>query len=164
MPVTSVARTVKTAPRTIEATHAIISTASVELRTITINNKQMTLAVFRQLPEEQLLSPKTGELRGVAWGPVNYCPDRSCEGDTHIHVVWQQGSVLKRSTIQKTGYDQPSYQERAGIVRDLLSCAILKSIVTGASVLEVARGSYGGPCYVIKGGIPAKIYESRQAV
>jgi hypothetical protein len=95
--------------------NAEIKTATVEVRTLTISGKQVTLAVFRQLVEERLMLPD-GNLRGIPWGRVNYHPDRACshtgphgasDGRTvfdwceasHMHVVWQKGTELRRSLL-----------------------------------------------------------------
>jgi hypothetical protein len=58
----------------------------------------VTLAVFRQLPCEELVAPLAAELRGVPWGRVNYCV-KDCPESKHIHVVWQKGNELRRSVI-----------------------------------------------------------------
>lgn len=72
-----------------------IKTAAIEVKVMKIGNRQVTLAVFRQLPEEDIIDPVTGELRGMPWGRVNYHVD--CEGQsTHLHVVWQRGNELRR--------------------------------------------------------------------
>lgn len=86
----------------INVSEAMVKTAAVEIKTLTISGKQVTLAVFRQLQEEALIDPKTCKLNGVPWGRVNYHPDQSCK-DTgeHIHVVWQKGSELRRSCVRE---------------------------------------------------------------
>lgn len=77
-----------------------IQTATVEVRTLTISGKQVTLAVFRQLIEERLVSWE-GEFIGQPWGVVNYHPDKTCERFTgHVHVVWQAGEELRRDTCR----------------------------------------------------------------
>lgn len=79
----------------ISAEAAVILTTAVEVQALMIGNKQVTLAVFRQLPEAAWLD-EDAIPRGPAWGTVNYHPDR-CESDPeHQHVVWQDGSVLRR--------------------------------------------------------------------
>lgn len=78
--------------------NATITTAAVEVKTLTISGKQVTLAVFRQLREEALLDGG-GAFTGEPWGYVNYHPDK-CDGDPqHLHVVWQRGSDLLRSRV-----------------------------------------------------------------
>jgi hypothetical protein len=88
--------------------NAEIKTATVEIRTLTVTGKQVTLAVFRQLREEPLINDD-GTLNGVAWGTVNYCPGKTCPMPDHYphwHVIWQQGVELKRSAIKKA-VDEP---------------------------------------------------------
>lgn len=82
---------------------AEITTAAVEIKTLTIRGKQVTLAVFRQLEEKPLLLDN-GTLTGVPWGRVNYHPDK-CGGydeTGHMHVVWQEGDELRRSRVTAT--------------------------------------------------------------
>jgi hypothetical protein len=81
--------------------NAEIKTAAVELKTLTVSGKQVTLAVFRQLREEDLINVD-GSLNGVPWGTVNYCPNGAgkCERAAHWHVVWQSGTDLFRSTVE----------------------------------------------------------------
>jgi hypothetical protein len=78
---------------------AEIRTAAVEVRTLLISGKQVTLAVFRQLREEPLIADD-GALNGVPWGIVNYHPDKCADGPDHTHVVWQRGSELLRSAVE----------------------------------------------------------------
>jgi hypothetical protein len=78
--------------------NATVTTAAVEVKTLTISGKQVTLAVFRQLREELLLGGD-GNFLGEPWGYVNYHPDK-CEADLqHLHVVWQHGSDLRRARV-----------------------------------------------------------------
>jgi hypothetical protein len=81
--------------------NAEIKTAAVEIRTLSVSGKQVTLAVFRQLKEEELVN-RDGSLNGVPWGVVNYHPDKcgnDDDYDPHIHVVWQRGKELLRSFV-----------------------------------------------------------------
>jgi hypothetical protein len=78
----------------IKASEAIVKTASVEIKALTVEGKQMTLAVFRQLEVEQLIS-EDGSLRGVPWGRVNYLRNSADE----LHVVWQKGDELRRCLV-----------------------------------------------------------------
>lgn len=43
-------------PKQLTVHNATITTAAVEVKTLTISGKQVTLAVFRQLREEQLIA------------------------------------------------------------------------------------------------------------
>ncbi|HEU5230956.1 MAG TPA: hypothetical protein VFU49_24255 [Ktedonobacteraceae bacterium] len=48
----------------ITAQEATIKTASIEVKVLTLNGKQMTLSVFRQLKDERLVNDETVELVG----------------------------------------------------------------------------------------------------
>ncbi len=76
--------------------NAAITTASVEIKTLTVSGKQVTLAVFRQLLEQPLVLDD-GTLAGQPWGIVNYHPDKCADFSAHWHVVWQDGNDLRRS-------------------------------------------------------------------
>jgi hypothetical protein len=95
--------------------NAQITTATVEIKTLTISGKQVTLAVFRQLQEAGLITAE-GDLRGVPWGRVNYhtdkvpdayygssrpvpCTSEEAAYSSHLHVVWQAGSELRRALV-----------------------------------------------------------------
>jgi hypothetical protein len=81
--------------------NAEVKTAAVEIKTLTISGKQVTLAVFRQLKEELLIADD-GTLNGVPWGTVNYHPDKCGDKAEHWHVVWQKGLELRRSAVRKS--------------------------------------------------------------
>lgn len=88
---------------------ATVRTAQVEIRTLTVSGKQVTLAVFRQLFDRPILTAE-GTLNGTPWGIVNYHPDPRCRADDafdHWHVVWQLGDDLYRSRVQNR-WDCPS--------------------------------------------------------
>jgi hypothetical protein len=68
---------------------------------MTIDDRQVTLALFRQLVEEDLIASHGGGLNGVPWGWVNYHPDRCADDGQHRHVVWQKGDELRRATIYR---------------------------------------------------------------
>jgi len=89
-------------PKQLTTQNATITTAAVEVKTLTVSGKQVTLAVFRQLREEPLIA-EDGTLNGDPWGIVNYHPDK-CGGDDyspHWHIVWQRGGDLLRSRIER---------------------------------------------------------------
>ncbi|MGW2964932.1 hypothetical protein ACWDGI_41695 [Streptomyces sp. NPDC001220] len=81
--------------------NALITTASVEVRTLTISGKQVTLAVFRQLRQGTLIS-EDGTLNGELWGVVNYHPDKCADAAHHWHVVYQHGTDLFRAAVPQT--------------------------------------------------------------
>lgn len=81
----------------IRASEAVVKTAQVEVKVLTISGKQVTLAVFRQLELEPLIDRDTMQFRGLPWGRVNYFWG-DCEDD-HYHVVWQKGNELRRACV-----------------------------------------------------------------
>jgi len=101
--------------RRIATKEAALRTAMVEIKSLTVSGKQMTLAVFRQLLAEDVIDRATTTLRGVPWGTVNYfwkgCAvwdqdgdaSRVGDNDRHIHVVWQQGGELRRDCVYQDG-------------------------------------------------------------
>lgn len=88
--------------------NAELRTAAVEIKTLTVSGKQVTLAVFRQLVEEPAITPD-GYFAGVPWGTVNYCPGKqNCAGagarfdkgyPHRYHLVWQKGVELRRFAV-----------------------------------------------------------------
>lgn len=84
-------------------TEAAIKTASVDMQTFTIGGRKVTLTVFRQIREEELLADDCS-LLGEPWGIVNYHPD-GCKGfQPHWHVVWTRGADLRRARVYERGY------------------------------------------------------------
>jgi len=85
--------------RLMNARNATLKTVSAELKALTVEGKQVTLSVFRQLIRADVLNRATGELRGVPWGTVNYFWGE-CSPD-HLHVVWQDGENLRRDCLKE---------------------------------------------------------------
>ena len=58
--------------KVVKAEEATLKTMAIAIRAISVNNKQMTLAVFRQLPTTEIVDAK-GEKRELNyWGIVRY--------------------------------------------------------------------------------------------
>ena len=98
---------------------ATVKTVVVEIKTVTVSAKRFSLAVFRQLYQENIFDG-SGGLAGVPWGWVNYCPGRGLcwvadddeehrslqlEPTPHGHLVWQRGDALRRLSVpdQRSG-------------------------------------------------------------
>lgn len=96
------------ATRRIHVERVEVKTASVSVKTLTLNNKRFTLAVFRQLKHNYLIDADTYQLRGVPWGVVNYFWGRCKEG-THLHVVWQGDKELYRSCESPESPNESSF-------------------------------------------------------
>jgi hypothetical protein len=86
-----------------------VRTATVELPALTINGRKMSLAVFRQVRNEELIAPD-GTLNGAPWGWVNYHPDRCGDIDLrHWHVVWtRDGELLRARVYEQATFDWPT--------------------------------------------------------
>lgn len=92
-------------PKQLTTQNATITTATVQMNTLTVSGKQVTLAVFRQLREQAVIA-EDGSINGVPWGNVNYHPDKCEAADEHLHTVWQHGGELRRSYVQPPGKAQ----------------------------------------------------------
>jgi hypothetical protein len=111
--------------------NAQINTATVEVKTLTISGKQVTLAVFRQLLLGPLISPD-GILNGVPWGIVNYHADKCADDEPHQHVVWQRNNELLRSKVMTEPRYLP-FESRDGDV--LISDSIVGAVRGNRAVL-----------------------------
>jgi hypothetical protein len=122
--------------------NATITTAAVEVKTLTISGKQVTLAVFRQLKEEPLLATD-GTLNGVPWGAVNYHPEKCAESHfSHWHIVWQHGTELRRARVDQIAPFDTGGRDQHGerCYRPRLYTSETANRVLDASVLEWLTG------------------------
>lgn len=81
----------------IDISQVKISTLSMEIKTISLNKKQMTLSFFRQIPREKLIDFDSAKLNGVPWGRINYFWQDHSAGD--IHVIWQNNNQIFRDIV-----------------------------------------------------------------
>ena len=79
----------------LDANQATISTATVTIRTLRVNNKQLTQATFRQLPTRKLIDEEDLEILGTIWGWVNYNPGRG-DSSQCTQFIAQFGEELCR--------------------------------------------------------------------
>lgn len=109
----------------IHTSEAVIRTATVEVKSLTVSGKQMTLALFKQLYDEDLIDRYSGEMNGAPWGIVNYhwdeCKVKGQLVSKHIHVIWQRGNELRRSYVK----DRRDSSNDNEILRDLSDDATL---------------------------------------
>jgi hypothetical protein len=75
-----------------------IETATVQIRTLNVDARQMTLSIFRQLIAAPAVNSE-GRVQGKPWGVVNYHPDRCDDAKAHLHVVWQLDDQLRRGFV-----------------------------------------------------------------
>ncbi|MGW8746514.1 hypothetical protein [Streptomyces sp. NPDC055794] len=80
-----------------------METATVQIRTLNVGAKSMTLSIFRQLIPEKVIST-AGRVHGTPWGIVNYHPDRCDDAKEHLHVVWQKSDELRRAYVPAPEY------------------------------------------------------------
>ena len=85
-----------------------VSTAKVEIQRLSLGDKEITIAVFRQFIEEPLVAAD-GSLNGIPWGIVNYHPDKCSNDPRHWHIVWQKGDELRRSQVTVTYEPEPLF-------------------------------------------------------
>ena len=77
----------------IRTSEVTVQTVKVEIQVVRIGPKQMTLAIFRQLPERELINHE-GKLDGIPWGWINYeCPA------AYRHVIFTHEERLYRNQV-----------------------------------------------------------------
>lgn len=77
----------------IETKNATIDTMTVTIQALHVSDKQMTLAVFRQLPVENAYNGGTGCLNPFTWwGIVRY----SIKGEGNVWAVGSKDGILYR--------------------------------------------------------------------
>lgn len=91
--------------------HATVHTASIDVKIMRLDGKQMTLSMFRQLPEASIFDPdwvrydagpdKPLRLVGVPWGIVRYVWEKSPVWADY-YVVWSDGSTIYRMPVPLT--------------------------------------------------------------
>ena len=139
--------------RRISVHDATIKTATVEIRTLTVSGKQVTLAVFRQLLEEPILDSDMVDVtpKGEPWGRVNYCPGKAhCElagGKAHTHIVWQKGDELRRCAVARYRQADDWFDTRmaVGVAFERYVCAL--ALRDGKRPGELAEALGGRPEY-----------------
>ena len=104
-------------------TDIVITTATVEIQVMRIGSKQMTLAVFRQLPHRDIFG-EDGSLVALPWGWVNY--DRgeggskpfvfSCDGVLYRAMVdvAMSRSLTVHAEMENRKLAQPYYDDKTG--------------------------------------------------
>jgi hypothetical protein len=80
--------------------HAVVHTASIDVKVMRLDRRQMTLSVFRQLPERCIFRGGDGTpvLLGRPWGRVLYVWNRS-PAFADYYLVWTDGARLYRTPL-----------------------------------------------------------------
>lgn len=124
---------------TLTVQSAEVRTATVEIKTLTISGRQVTLSVFRQLRERPVIGDDGLTLNGVPWGVVEYHPDpKACPAGDHLHVIWSRGSELFRDAVpvrRPTLSTYPKPRHGAAYVD-----ALLRDQLSQGSLLEERTG------------------------
>lgn len=121
---------------------ASIKTLGVAIKILTINSKQVTLAVFRQLMESPLIAPESAELNGIVWGRVNYFwgPCRP----NHLHIVWQKEEGLFRDCTYSHSNYLVAQDWRSSIEGKLFDFMVLRSLQGWRPRNHPTYGEYQG--------------------
>ena len=98
----------------VEVQHASLDTLSVTIRALHVKGKQMTLAVFRQLPIEK--ERETDQL----WGIVRY----SIKDEGDLWLVFSRDGLLFRSYIEIFRYELTPFSQYHSTVE----CEILEKL------------------------------------
>ncbi len=80
----------------INVENAEIKTASIEIKALTLNKRQVTQSVFKQILEENVLNDETITFNGLIWGYINFQVAPEC-----LHILWQKGKELRRFILRK---------------------------------------------------------------
>lgn len=86
-----------------------IETLPISIKTITIDGKNITPTILRQVSEENIVDEKTGELRGTPIGHINV-HQKDCPTYWHLHVLWSQNGALRQGTTCNPS-ESEHYQE-----------------------------------------------------
>lgn len=100
-----------TKPVSLTKESAVVHTASIDVRIMRLDRRQVTMSVFRQLDEEQVID--NGYLLGDVWGRVNYVWKSGRREAVKFWVVWTDGKLIKRSPVYEDFSDM--VMECAGI-------------------------------------------------
>ena len=121
--------------KVLTAHNAEITTASISIKSLTIERKQVTLALFRQIQEEHIIDWKSVSLRGVGWGHVRYLIDEP--PGKAINLLWQKGSELRRCIVMR---DAP--QIRKSCIIDIEDSKRIERITTDNGETIIMYDSY----------------------
>jgi len=96
-------------PEQANVKNATVTTATISVKVMQLNNRQMSMAVVRQIPRDD-------EITGPLWGTVAYCHKEFYRGERqgrripacgigdpkhreHRHVIWQDETDLRHAII-----------------------------------------------------------------
>lgn len=107
-----------------------------EVKTLTIDGKKLTKALYQQIEEEfpfdedVEFNEDTLKLRGTLLGRVSCVVENCGYSDEHLHILWQKGCELRRTVISCNGFD----------VLNWYDCITNKMIILGSyCAVELSR-------------------------
>lgn len=107
-------------PAAIETSRATIRTSVVSISVVKIDNRQMTMAVFRQLPQVFWMS----SIDATPWGWVNYWPE-GVSLNLYRPIILEKGGRLARALLPRTeswnmaAWIEGCIEADAGEIRDV---------------------------------------------
>lgn len=89
----------------IHVKNASLRTATIQIKHLMLDGRKLTLAAFKQIPEEDIIDFKKAKLNGIPWGIVNYPwsdlkKQLNYKKDT-IQILWQKGNELRRALVNR---------------------------------------------------------------
>ena len=123
---------------------ATVHTTTVEIKTLQIGNKMVTLTLFRQIPEACIIcpvgdgkTPKFG-LIGEVWGVINYVW-KGCEEWARCHLLWQYEGKLYRTQLanpEDEDYDLCDFMDHYELYEMGRDCGIVDMYEEVGEALE----------------------------
>ena len=77
-----------------------VKTTTVSVKNVMIGKRQLTLRVFKQIIDESIFGNEPNELKGEAWGFVNYLVDGY--NNQYKHILWvNENGDLRRCYVHR---------------------------------------------------------------
>lgn len=119
-----------------------IEELSVTIKSIKVNNRKMTLSVFKQLPYEHIVDFSSLELKGTPWGGVNYYWGNQ-KRFGNVHLVWSKDNILKRCIVEKLEDYKEYLKSYGGYGHEETFCRELHEIPYGLLQDAIKQARYG---------------------
>jgi len=130
----------------VKVEEATINTATIRIRMLTIDRRKVTLSLFRQLKQKEVIDPDSGELMGKPWGTVNYFWS-DCDGNydpedvnrrgRHLHVIWSDDDELYRDCCYPRGHSAAYGRDAARRFRHLAALLAWSVVYGGPDLLTM---------------------------
>ncbi len=93
-----------------------LKTAFVQVNQLILSNRKMTLQIFKQIEDENIIDFNEAKLLGTPWGYINYFWSEVKEKrkEDTIHLLWQKGNELRRCFINgnyKDKFSEVTYED-----------------------------------------------------